>query len=91
MNDSLPELPSTPFQINSSIINSPHQLPLAEARTKASAIAKGDFLIFLDVDCIPHPYLVETFAYHLENEDALYQGSIRYLNSQCCKKLVEFI
>lgn len=86
MNDSLPELPSTPFQINSFTINSPHKLPLAAARTKASFIANGEFLIFLDVDCIPHPDLVETFAYHLENEDALYQGSIRYLNSQWRKK-----
>ena len=50
MNDSLPELPSTPFQIKSSIINSPHKLLLAEARTKASSIANGDFLIFLDRD-----------------------------------------
>ncbi|WP_414623608.1 glycosyltransferase family 2 protein [Calothrix sp. CCY 0018] len=86
MNDSLPELPSTPFQIKSSVINSPHKLPLAEARTKASSIANGYFLIFLDVDCIPHPNLVETFAYHLEKEDALYQGSIRYLHSQWRKK-----
>ncbi|MBV6627552.1 MAG: glycosyltransferase [Rivularia sp. (in: Bacteria)] len=85
MNDSLPELPSTPFKINSFTINSSHNLPLAEARSKAAAIAKGDFLIFLDVDCIPHPNLVETFAYHLENEDALYQGSIRYLNFGWCK------
>jgi hypothetical protein len=77
MNDTLPKLPSTPFQINSSIINSPHKLPLAEARTSASLLAQGEFLIFLDVDCIPHPNLVETFAYHLEQEDALYQGSIR--------------
>jgi predicted glycosyltransferase involved in capsule biosynthesis len=86
MNDSLPKLPSTPFQINSFTINSPHKLPLAQARTKASSIANGDFLIFLDVDCIPDPDLVETFAYHLENEDALYQGSIRYLNSQWRKQ-----
>lgn len=86
MNDSLPELPSTPFKIHSSVINSPHKLPLAQARTEASLLAQGEFLIFLDVDCIPHPNLVETFAYHLEQEDALYQGSIRYLNSQWRKK-----
>lgn len=86
MNDSLPELPPTPFKIKSSVINSLHKLPLAAARTKASSIANGDFLIFLDVDCIPHPDLVETFTYHLEQEDALYQGSIRYLHSQWRKQ-----
>lgn len=86
MNDSLPELPPTPFKINSSVINSLHKLPLAAARTKASSIANGDFLIFLDVDCIPHPDLVKTFTYHLEQEDALYQGSIRYLHSQWRKQ-----
>lgn len=86
MNDSLPELPATPFKIKSSVINSPHKLPLAQARTKAASIAGGEFLIFLDIDCIPHPDLVETFTYHLEQEDAVYQGSIRYLNSQWSKK-----
>ena len=86
MNDSQPELPSTPFKIHSSVINSPHKLPLAQARSQAYSIAQGEFLIFLDVDCIPDPNLVETFAYHLEQEDALYQGSIRYLHSQWRKQ-----
>ena len=68
MNDFLPQLPPTPFKIKSSVINSPHKLPLAQARTEASFIAQTEFLIFLDVDCINHPNLVETIAYHLDRK-----------------------
>lgn len=82
MNDYLPDLPATPFEITSATINTQnHYLPLAKARTKAAEIARGNNLIFLDVDCICHRDLVGTFNYHLNIENALYQGSIRYLQS----------
>ena len=82
MGDHLPELPQTPFKINS--VNIPvqnKQLPLAKARNQAAEIAQGDRLIFLDVDCICSPSLVNIFNYHLTKEDALYQGSVRYLSA----------
>ena len=80
MNDCLPDLPQAPFKINSATINTNSgNLPLAAARNKAAAIAKGEKLIFIDVDCIGERNLVSNFNYHLEAEDALYSGSVRYL------------
>ena len=38
-------------------------------------------LVFLDIDCIASPNLVDIFNYHLEEEDALYQGCVGYLNA----------
>ena len=81
MNDYLPDLPATPFKIIATTINTDNYLPLAKARSKAAEIARGNNLIFLDVDCICHQDLVGIFNYHLNKEDALYQGSIRYLSS----------
>ena len=81
MNDRLPELPQTPFAIATTTINTPDYLPLAAARNKAAALATGDRLVFLDVDCICDRYMLETFSYHLNREDALYSGSVKYLNN----------
>ena len=82
MNDELPELPTVSFPIKTAAINtSKGFLPLAAARNKSADIATGDKLIFLDVDCISDRNLVDCFNYYLDREDALYQGSIRYLAS----------
>ena len=82
MNDELPDLPTVPFAIETTNIDTKNNfLPLAAARNKAADLATGKKLIFLDVDCIANPNLVETFDYHLEREDALYQGSVHYLTS----------
>lgn len=80
MDDCLPELPATPFPINAVEIDvADNQLPLAAARNKAAEIATGEKLVFLDVDCICDRHLLEIFNYHLDREDALYSGSVRYL------------
>lgn len=82
MNDRLPELPATPFPIDTATIETNNNyLPLAAARNKAASMATEEKLIFLDVDCICDRHLVEIFDYHLETEDALYSGSVRYLHS----------
>ena len=80
MNDRLPDLPPTPFKIVTATVNTEDgTLPLATARNKAAETARSDKLIFLDVDCISDRNLVGNFNYHLEREDALYSGSVRYL------------
>ena len=81
MNDRLPELPATPFSIDTATIETNSNFPLAAARNKAASMATEEKLIFLDVDCICDRHLVEIFDYHLEREDALYSGSVRYLHS----------
>ena len=81
MKDRLPDLPATAFPIDTATIDTTDKsLPLAAARNKAAKIAKEDKLIFLDVDCICNRHLVEIFNYHLDLEDALYSGSVRYLH-----------
>ncbi len=82
MNDELPDLLTVSFPIKTTAIKTNNIfLPLAAARNKAADLATGEKLIFLDVDCISHPNLVQTFNRHLDREDALYQGSVRYLAS----------
>lgn len=52
-------------------------MPLAAARNRAAEAARGERLIFLDVDCIPGPGLVAAYA-HTETE-ALLLGEVLYL------------
>jgi hypothetical protein len=60
-------------------------LPLAAARNAgaAAALAAGaDTLIFLDVDCVPSPSLVQVYSRSiaLESVPALHCGVVRYLS-----------
>ena len=54
-------------------------MPLARARNAAAAAARGDRLIFLDVDCVPSPTLVERYHQALDAAPAVYLGEVRYL------------
>lgn len=54
-------------------------MPLAAARNRAADAAAGDLLIFLDVDCVPHPRLVERYADAARRHDGLLLGEVRYL------------
>ena len=79
MDGDLPELPTTSFPIRIARLSNSHTLPLAAARNKAAEITTTDRLIFLDLDCICDRDLVSTFDYFLNQEDALFQGSVKYL------------
>lgn len=62
-------------------------LPLAAARNAGAvaALAAGaEILIFLDVDCVPSPSLVDTYskAVALEAVPALHCGTVRYLGPE---------
>ncbi|MDO9384528.1 MAG: glycosyltransferase [Hyphomicrobiaceae bacterium] len=54
-------------------------LPLAEARNLAARHASSDYLLFLDVDCIPSRDLIAAMLPALRANDALICASIRYL------------
>ncbi len=54
-------------------------MPLARARNEAAATARGDTLIFLDVDCVPAPSLVARYAEVLAAAPGVYLGEVRYL------------
>jgi GT2 family glycosyltransferase len=52
-------------------------LPLAAARNRGAGSAGGDLLVFLDVDCLPGPDLVD--AYRSASGAAVACGPVRYL------------
>ncbi|TXC70482.1 glycosyltransferase [Sphingomonas ginsenosidivorax] len=62
MQDEAPAgLPATAFPVR--MVQVPGEpMPLAAARNRAAEAARGETLVFLDVDCIPSPTLVARYA-----------------------------
>jgi len=54
-------------------------MPLAAARNRAADVASGNKLIFLDVDCIPSPTLVDAYDRALNDVDGVLLGEVYYL------------
>lgn len=59
-------------------------LPLSRARNRAAGAARGEHLVFLDVDCVPGADLVAAFARALADEDWLALGPTLYLPPGPC-------
>lgn len=59
-------------------------LPLARARNRAAGAARGEHLVFLDVDCVPGADLLAAFAQALADEDPLALGPTLYLPPGPC-------
>ena len=77
MQDDLYDLPDTDSPIRQ--ISVPGDgLPLAKARNIAASAARGELLIFLDIDCIPSPHLVGDYA-KLADVGGILMGEVRYL------------
>ncbi|WP_343527162.1 galactosyltransferase-related protein [Sphingomonas sp.] len=72
------DLPEAPFPVRQMMVSGPH-LPLAAARNAAARAAVGDELVFLDMDCIPTPDLVQDYARALREMDGLLMGEVMYL------------
>ena len=70
----------TPFPVRQVLVPG-DPLPLARARNAAARAARGEALIFLDVDCIPAPGLVEDYAAGLADWPGLLMGEVMYLPS----------
>ncbi len=72
------DLPDAPFPIRQ--IRVPGvELPLAAARNRAVEAATGEAIVFLDVDCIPSPSLVDDYARGLAERDGLLMGEVLHL------------
>lgn len=54
-------------------------MPLAAARNRAAAAAICDLLVFLDVDCVPGPGLVEAYVRGADERAGLQLGEVLYL------------
>ena len=73
------DLPSTPFPVRVVVVDR-NYLPLAEARNAAARSATYRDLVFLDVDCIPEPTLVESYMNGLKaTSNTVLQGEVSYL------------
>ena len=76
--DAYVDLPDVDFPVRQiHIIDD--ELPLARARNAVAEAATGEVLVFLDVDCIPHPDLVRDYATHTHEGEGLTMGEVMYL------------
>lgn len=55
------------------------RLPLAAARNRAARLARGERLVFLDVDCAPTPTALDRLEQALARDDAVVMGGVGYL------------
>ncbi|RFC64351.1 glycosyltransferase family 2 protein [Fulvimarina endophytica] len=65
-------------------------LPLAEARNRAAGEARGSDLVFLDVDCIASPGLVERYTEALKAARGLFLGEVLYLPEGAVRLPLDF-
>jgi len=54
-------------------------IPLAAARNAAARAASGELLVFLDVDCIPHPALLADYVRAARRREGVFMGEVAYL------------
>lgn len=72
-------LPKVPFPLRQVCVARGDSLPLARARNAAAGAARGDLLIFADVDCIPHTDFVDDYAGAAGRTSGLLMGEVLYL------------
>ncbi|MGF1494949.1 MAG: glycosyltransferase family 2 protein [Microcoleaceae cyanobacterium] len=81
MNESPKPFLDLPFDCRQITLSTNVALPLAKARNRAAQAAKGDFLIFLDVDCIPGQSCInEYLKAHALKPQAVLMGAVYYLH-----------
>ena len=73
-----PKLPETRFPIRTVFVAG-EAMPLAAARNRAAEAAIGEQLIFLDVDCVPSPPLVQRYAETADQPGGIRLGEVAYL------------
>ena len=72
------DLPSTSFPVRQILLGD-DSICLAEARNTAAEYAHGELLVFLDVDCIPAPRLIEDYAAASDVAEGVLMGEVGYL------------
>lgn len=81
--DPWPSLPEGPPVVGVEMVlasgGDGERLPLASARNAGAAATSADLLIFLDVDCIPCPELIERYRWMAQQYGGLLAGPVGYL------------
>lgn len=83
------DLPSTEFPIREVFVSG-DAMPLAAARNRAAAAASGKQLIFLDVDCVPSPTLVERYVETGSEPGGIRLGEVLYLPAGAITDGIDF-
>ncbi len=73
------DLPEVSFDVRCIYIEG-DELPLAKARNRAAQTASGEYLVFLDVDCIPAPTCLNQYLGFIQQFDGVLMGDVRYLS-----------
>ena len=89
MQESRYDLPATSFPVRQVVLGN-SGICLAEARNHAAAQAKNDLLVFLDVDCIPAPRLIEDYVAASAFNDGVLMGEVGYLPKGAADKGIDF-
>nr|WP_298372965.1 galactosyltransferase-related protein [uncultured Halomonas sp.] len=84
-----PDLSIMPFPVRHLHVQG-EPMPLARARNQAAAFARHGKLIFLDVDCIPSPTLVESYCRALNEKEGLYLGEVLYLPAKSVNETLDY-
>ena len=71
-------LPAMPFPVRQVLVPG-EPVPLAAARNAVARAARGDLLVFLDVDCIPAPGCLADYARHHAAAPGILMGEVMYL------------
>ena len=78
MDDARYDVPMTSFPVHQIVLGR-GDIPLAKARNTAAQAARGEHLAFLDIDCIPHPALLQDYAEALQTHNGVLMGEVGYL------------
>lgn len=65
-------------------------MPLAAARNRAAEVARGEVLVFLDVDCIAGPDLVAAYGAAAGERDGLFLGEVLYLPDGAVGEAIDY-
>ena len=89
MQDRRYDLPQTSFPIRQVMLGG-GGIPLAAARNAAARAARGEVLVFLDVDCIPHPDLVGDYLHQADRRNGVLMGEVGYLPRGAAAKGIDY-
>lgn len=89
MQDQRYELPATSFPVRQVMLGN-SGIRLSEGRNIAARTAHGEKLVFLDVDCVPHPGLLDDYANALACDDGVFMGEVGYLPKGATDRGIDF-